>query len=78
MKRKSFMLIGMALSCFILSISMVRTAHAYLDPGTGSVILQGVLAAIVAIGLTAKLYWHRLLKLLRIRKVNGNDKKDLT
>jgi len=34
-------------------------SHAYLDPGTGSIILQGLLASIaVAIGV-ARGYWHR-------------------
>jgi len=34
-------------------------AHAYLDPGTGSIILQSLLAGIaVAIGVL-RLYWHR-------------------
>ncbi len=43
-------------------------AHAYIDPGTGSAILQGILAALAAIALTAKLYWHRLLRMLGLRK----------
>jgi hypothetical protein len=41
---------------------------AYLDPGTGSMLVQllvgGVAAALVAV----KLYWYRILRLLRIRK----------
>lgn len=41
-------------------------AHAYLDPGTGSAIVQGILAAFAALAVTAKLYWHRLLRLLGI------------
>jgi hypothetical protein len=43
-------------------------AYAYIDPGSGSMIVQGVLAAIAAIAMTAKLWWHRLLVLLHIRK----------
>jgi hypothetical protein len=35
-------------------------AYAYLDPGTGSIILQSILASIaVAIGML-RLYWYRL------------------
>ncbi|MGM0632222.1 MAG: hypothetical protein ACQETO_03510 [Pseudomonadota bacterium] len=41
-------------------------AHAYLDPGTGSAIIQGLLAAGAALVVTLKLYWHRLLRLLGI------------
>ena len=41
---------------------------AYLDPGSGSMILQVLAGGLAAIAVTAKLYWGRLLKLLRIRK----------
>lgn len=37
-------------------------ALAYLDPGTGSIILQGILAAIAAVAVTARFYWHRVLR----------------
>lgn len=76
MKGKSCVGKSIAL-CFGLSLIFVQSAHAYLDPGTGSAILQGILAAIVVIGITAKLFWHRLIKLLRIRKDNGLDKKEV-
>lgn len=41
---------------------------AYLDPGTGSAILQGILGGLAALAVVPKLYWHRFLKLLGIRK----------
>ena len=44
------------------------TAHAYLDPGTGSAILQGVLGALAAAVVVGKLYWHRLLRLLGLKR----------
>ena len=49
-------------------------AHAYIDPGSGSMIVQGVIAAIAALGITAKLWWHRLLVLLGIRKRKTRDR----
>ncbi|MHB8138218.1 MAG: hypothetical protein ACYDGO_07480 [Smithellaceae bacterium] len=75
MKNKGCMKISIAL-CFVLILLFVQPAHAYLDPGSGSAILQGVLAAIVAIGLTVKLFWHKILKFLGIRKDNSLDNKD--
>lgn len=40
-------------------LAITPTAHAYLDPGTGSIILQSLLAGIaVAIGVL-RLYWYR-------------------
>ena len=44
------------------------TSWAYLDPGTGSALVQGIIGALAALVLTAKLWWHRLLVLLGIRK----------
>lgn len=35
-------------------------AFAYLDPGTGSLILQGLIAAIAGSILTIKLYWYKI------------------
>ena len=40
----------------------------YLDPGTGSMLLQLLVGGIAAIGVAAKFYWRRILRLLRIRK----------
>lgn len=43
-------------------------AHAYMDPGTISTLLHSVLASLVALGIALKLYWHRLLRFLGLRK----------
>ena len=41
---------------------------AYLDPGSGSMILQIIAGGAAAVAVTAKLYWNRILEFLRIRK----------
>jgi hypothetical protein len=46
----------------------MTTLLAYIDAGSGSVIAQIIAGGLAAIAVTAKLYWNRLLKLLRIRK----------
>ena len=46
----------------------MSTVLAYLDPGSGSMILQIIAGGLAAVAVTAKLYWNRLLKFLRIRK----------
>ncbi len=43
-------------------------AFAYLDPGAGSALLQGIIGGVAAIGVVLKLYWHRILRFLGIRK----------
>ena len=40
-------------------------AQAYLDPGTGSMLLQLILGGTAAVGVLAKLYWHRVTSLFR-------------
>lgn len=39
---------------------MIFPAYAYLDAGTGSIILQGLIGAFVAAGLFMKAYWYKL------------------
>jgi hypothetical protein len=41
---------------------------AYLDPGTGSMLVQLLVGGVAAVAVTAKLYWHRILRLFRIRR----------
>jgi len=46
----------------------MTTLFAYLDPGSGSMILQILAGGLAAVAVTAKLYWNRILRFLRIRK----------
>ena len=34
-------------------------AHAYLDPGTGSILIQGIIAVIAGGLFTLRLYWQK-------------------
>jgi hypothetical protein len=53
----------------VIELFMLRpTVFAYLDPGTGSMIVQLLVGGVAAVAVTDKLYWHRILRLLRIRK----------
>lgn len=38
----------------------VQKSHAYLDPGTGSMLIQGLLAAVAAMGVTLGIFWRRI------------------
>jgi Na+/proline symporter len=52
---------------------MVATALSYLDPSSGSMILQMIAGGTAAIAVTAKLYWRRVTKFLRIRRSDDDD-----
>ena len=43
-------------------------AYAYIDPGTGSALIQGLIAAVAAIGITLKLYWYRIIRFLGFKR----------
>jgi len=47
----------------------VSDAYAYLDPGTGSVIIQALIGVIAGVLITLKIYWYKLKeKLSRMKK----------
>lgn len=46
-------------------------AHAYLDGGTGSMMLQLLLGGLAGLGIALRLYWHRLLAFFGIRRRSG-------
>ncbi len=52
---------------------MLQVFFAYLDAGSGSVILQAIIGGTAAVAIMGKLWWRRILSLLRIRK--GGDKQ---
>ena len=41
---------------------------AYLDPGTGGMIVQLIVGGVAAAGVALKLSWRRLLRVLHIRR----------
>ena len=63
-----------ALVCavFALGLDFSRPAFAYLDPGTGSIILQLLLGGVAGGIVVAKLYWHKL-KGLVVHNAGGED-----
>lgn len=55
-------------------MSIPRPASAYLDPGTGSIIWQMVIAVGFGLSFTLKMYWARIKKLLKREKNDSNEK----
>ncbi len=48
-------------------------AHAYLDAGTGSMILQVLLGGVAGAMIAGKLYWHRFLTVIRVRRDDAHN-----
>jgi hypothetical protein len=54
-----------AVCLILLLIGFPTRAEAYLDPGTGSIVLQVAIGGILAAMATTRLYWKRLRSLFR-------------
>lgn len=51
-------------------------ALAYLDPGTGSLILHSAIAAIVGAVVVVKVYWYRLKAFFSSKNPGNDDEPD--
>jgi hypothetical protein len=52
---------------------MLHPNLAYVDPGTGSMLIQVVVGGVAAAGVAAKLYWRRLTRALHLRRRDEED-----
>ncbi|OHB69703.1 MAG: hypothetical protein A2W23_10205 [Planctomycetes bacterium RBG_16_43_13] len=52
------------------------SAHAYLDPGSGSILLQILLGGLAGLAVMMKVFWHRILAFLRISRNEDIGQKD--
>lgn len=51
---------------------VTNSAHAYLDPGTGSFIVQSIIATVFAVGMFAKMYWAKLTSIFSKKEVTDD------
>lgn len=49
----------------LLTVLAPANAYAYLDPGTGSMVLQALLAGVAGLVVLVKMYWHRFTAFFR-------------
>ena len=66
---------GSALAIALLALS--SPAYAYLDPGTGSMLLQGLIAGVAASATIVSINYHRLKTKLLSLFGKGKDNKFL-
>ena len=64
----------------LIAILLLTTqpAWAYLDPGTGSMLLQVILGGIAAIGVALKLFWHKIRVALGFSKSARTEQEEET
>ena len=67
----------LAAKLLVLAASFVfvpKPVYAYIDPGTGSLVIQAVLAAVLTIGATVKVFWHQIKE--KYRKLFHKDEPE--
>jgi len=50
-------------------------SYAYLDPGTGSMLLQGLIGGIVASAVFISVYWKKIINFFKKSEENKDAKK---
>lgn len=63
------------LASFGALICASGNAYAYLDPGTGSIILQAIVATVASSLFVIKIYWYKLKALFGVSR-NAADRED--
>ena len=63
-----------ALAVYAVSLG---NAYAYLDPGTGSIIVQGIIGAIAGGLVVGRMYWHKFKSFFSRAKAGtaGSDQR---
>ncbi len=54
-------------------LAFAPSAHAYIDPGTGSLILQAILGGVAGAAFVLKLYWGRIKSLFGRKKLSESS-----
>lgn len=57
----------------LLLLLAPRPSHAYLDPTSGSILLQVLLGGIAGAALALKLFWHKILALFGIARSDDDE-----
>ena len=60
---------------FFIVFNPFHEVWAYLDPGTGSMILQLLLGGIAGVAIILKLYWQRFLSLFKRKSTESQSSK---
>ncbi len=68
------------LATLVLALSLFlypTFAHAYVDPGSGSIIVTTILGFLAAIAYTFRKYFYKLRKFLKMEKTKKEENRSL-
>ena len=64
---------------YVYLLSSMSNSYAYLDPGTGSIILQAILGFVAAAAATISIYWAKFKSIInKIFRKETKVNKDIT
>ncbi len=72
--RRSGRLAAALLALAATFVAVPNPVYAYIDPGTGSLVIQAVLAAVLTVGATVKIFWHQIKE--KYRKLFHKDEQE--
>ena len=55
----------------LLHVLTISDAYAYIDPASGSLVIQIIIGALVGVGITVKIYWYKFKE--KISRINKKD-----
>ena len=61
-------ILSVIIGSLLLGQLFVTEAYAYLDPGTGTMVIQMLIGALVGVGITLKVYWDKIMFKFSSRK----------
>ena len=67
---------GVTMDLFAELPIISRVIIAYLDPGTGSMILQALIAGLVGAAFAIKMFWHKITSILARLFGKSRDKEN--
>ena len=67
-------MIKISITLISLYFAQTTSSFAYLDPGTGSIILQAIIAVIALIGSYMSFYWKKVKDFFKKLKKKKSDK----
>ena len=60
LKSVSFFKVPLVILFLFFQGLLISDAYAYLDPGSGSIIIQMIIGALVGVVITLKVYWEKV------------------
>jgi hypothetical protein len=73
MRRRILVRLFLVCLAFLL---LQRDLYAYLDPGSGSMLMQLLLGGVAGLGVIVRLYWRRLTGVVGVREQVAQGEKD--